>query len=188
MRRSFWSLAFCAEAVGVLTQWLKLVMMRHGETIAMLLEDCAGGRRVSHISEARRKRCFGTTCVPFGVHFCCFVFRISVLCPMGATVFILRAQGVPWPSPGLHFWSSGDALVSIFPLLGVSWAAFLKPWEPVGLHFGQIGGLWVSIFPLLGVSWAAFWWPWGFFGLLLGQIGGLWGALGVPMPPQPPKT
>ena len=171
-----------------MTQWLKLVMMRPDETIEMLLEDCAGGRRISHISEARCKRCFGTTCVPFGVNFCCFVFRISVLCPMGATVFILRAQGVPWPSPGLHFWSSGDAVVSVFPLLGVSWAAFLKSWEPFGLHFGQIGGLWVSIFPLLGVSWAAFWWPWGFVGLLLGQIGGLCGALEVPLPPQPPKT
>ena len=50
--------------------------MRHGETIAMLLKDRAGGRRVSHISEPSRKRCFGTTCGPFGVHFCRFVFRI----------------------------------------------------------------------------------------------------------------
>ena len=35
-----------------------------------------GGRRVSHISEPSRQRCFGTTCGPFGVHFCRFVFRI----------------------------------------------------------------------------------------------------------------
>ena len=153
--------------------------MRHGETIAMLLEDCAGGRRVSHISEARRKRCFGTTCVPFGVHFCCFVFRISVLCPMGTTVFILRALGVPWTSPGLHFWSSGDALVFIFPVLGVSCAAFWKPWGPLGsilaklvasgspffhfwvspgLHFGGLGGSLGSFSAKLVASGA----PWGF--------------------------
>ena len=66
----------CGSRRCFLTPWLKLVVMRHGETIAMLLKDRAGGRRVSHISEPSRQRCFGTTCGPFGVHFCRLVFRI----------------------------------------------------------------------------------------------------------------
>ena len=39
----------CGSRRCFLTPWLKLVVMRHGETIAMLLKDRAGGRRVSHI-------------------------------------------------------------------------------------------------------------------------------------------
>ena len=98
MRRSFWSLGFCAEVAGVLTPWLKLVVMRHGETIAMLLKDRAGGRRVSdisHISEASRKRCFGTTCGPFGVHFGCFVSRIDSPMARGFHGVHLGSSGGP---------------------------------------------------------------------------------------------
>ena len=56
--------------------------------------------------------------------------------PQGS-IFVVLAV-----SPGLDVGSSGDALTSIFPFFGVSWAAFWEPWGPFGVHFGQIGGLW----------------------------------------------
>ena len=102
--------------------------------------------------------------VPLVFTFVVLFSEMSVLWPMDATVFIQgAAQGVP-RVPFLQFWPSP------------------------GLHFGSSGDPLVSIFPVLGVSWAAFWEPWGPFGLHFGQIGDLWGALGVPMPPRPPKT
>ena len=83
----------CGSRRCFLTPWLKLVVMRHGETIAMLLKDRAGGRRVSHISEPSRKRCFGTTFGPSGVHLCCF----------GSKIVSPMAPGCH----GVHFGSSG---------------------------------------------------------------------------------
>ena len=133
----------CGNRLCFLKPWLKLIVMRHGETIAMLLKDRAGGHRVSHISEPSRRRSFGTTCAPFGVHFCRLVCRIFSPMAHGCHSVHLGSSGgllvsflQCWPSSGLHFGSSGDALVSIFPFLGASWAAFWEPWGPFGLHFG----------------------------------------------------
>ena len=101
-----------------------------------------GGRRVSHISEPSRQRCFGTTCGPFGVHFCRLVFRI--VSPMvDATVFNQGAQGVSWAalwelwgSLGLHFSSFGCLLGCILGALGALWAPFWPNWWPLG----RLGG------------------------------------------------
>ena len=70
-------------------------------------------------------------------------------------------------SLGFHFCSSGRLLGCILGALGMPWSPFFHFWVSPGQHF---------------------WEPWGPFGLYFGQIGGLWGALGIPMPPQPPKT
>ena len=93
--------------------------MRQGETIAMLLKDHAGGRRVCHISEPSRKRCFGATCGPFGVHFCRLVFTIVI--PLARRCYSVhleefrRSLNYYFRNSGrlfygLHFNSSGDAL------------------------------------------------------------------------------
>ena len=69
--------------------------MRHGETIAMLLEDREGGRRVSDISKPSRKRCFGTMIGPPGFYFDCFVFKF--VSPMATACHGVHfgAEGVP---------------------------------------------------------------------------------------------
>ena len=171
-----------------MTPWLKLVVMCHGETIAMLLKDRAGGRRVSdisHISVASHKRCFGTTCGPFGVHFYCSVFNIFLdapwmprcsfwelrgclgfhFCSFGRLqCYIFGALGMPglhfcfWVCPGLHFGSLGGPLGSILAKFVASGSPFFYFWVSPRLHFGGLGGSLGSFSAKLVASGA----PWGF--------------------------
>ena len=132
---------------------------------------------------------------------CCGVPCFACRPPIGQRRFVLRRT-----SSFSHFRTKSSAMFR-YDVWSI-WCSFLSfgfqncqsygPWMPqcsfrelrgsLGFHFCSPGRLLGCIFPLLGVSWAAFWEPWGPFGLHFGQIGGLWGALGVPMPSQPPKT
>ena len=144
----------CGNRLCFLKPWLKLIVMRHGETIAMLLKDRAGGHRVSHISEPSRRRSFGTTCAPFGVHFCRLVCRI--FSPMAHGCHSVHL-GSSWGSLGFHFCSSGCLLGCILGALGMPWSQFFHFWVSHGLHFGSLGGPLGSILAKLVASGA----PWG---------------------------
>ena len=102
----------CGSPRCFLTPRLKLVVMRHGETIAMLLKDRAGGRRVSHISEPSREWCFGTTCGPFG-SFLTFCFQNCQSYGPWMPQCLFRVSRVPflrfWLLSGLHFGSQNTS-------------------------------------------------------------------------------
>ena len=116
------------------------------------LAPCAG--RVSHISEPSCKRCFGTTCGPFGVHFLfCFQKCQSYGPWMPRCSFRGRLRG----SLGFHFCSSGRLLGCILGALGIPWSQFFQFWVSLGLHFGSLGGPLGYILAKLVTSGA----PWG---------------------------
>ena len=88
-------------------------------------ESSGGPLHVSRAAFLELRGCLGLHFSSFGCVLCCILEALGAL--------------------GLHFGQIGGLWVSIFPLLGVSWAAFWWPWGFFGLLLGQIGGLWGAL-------------------------------------------